>query len=93
MNKSMTLVLISFLLACTSLAAPLQLSGDSGKAILGAINLTNSTNETNITDETELWDWGKLPLGYSLNASGKLAANPVNDDGLVVVPPRSDSIE
>ena len=60
MNKSMTLVLIYFLLACSSLAAPLQLSGNSGKAILGAINLTNSTNDTNITDETELWNWGSF---------------------------------
>jgi len=93
MNNSIMLVLIFVLLGCSSLAAPLQLSGDSGRAILGTINLTNSTNMTNSTNETELWSWGKLPLGHYINASGKLAANPINDDGLVIVPPRSDTIK
>ncbi len=92
MNNSITLILIFVLLASSSLAAPLQLSGNSGRTILGTINLTNSTNETNITDETDLWGWGKLPLGHYINASGKLAANPINDDSLVIVPPRSDAI-
>ncbi|MDD2755581.1 MAG: hypothetical protein PHS80_08645 [Methanothrix sp.] len=78
------------LLACSSIAVSLQLSGDSGRAILGTINLTNSTDETNNTNETDLWSWGKLPVGHFINASGKLAAHPLNDDGLVVVPPRSD---
>jgi hypothetical protein len=90
MNKSIILVLIFILLSCISLAAPLQLSGDSGRAILGAINQTNSSNETYTTNETELWSWGKLPVGHFINASGKLVANPLNDDGLVVVPPSSD---
>jgi len=91
MNKSIILILIFVLLACLSLAAPLQLSGNSGRAILGTINLTNSTNETNTTNETELWSWGKLPVGHFINVSGKLAANPLNDEGLVIVPPRSDA--
>lgn len=81
------------LLAYSSLATPLQLSGDSGRAILSTVNLTNGTNETNDTDETELWNWGKLPLGYHINASGKLAANSINEDGLVVVPPHSEANE
>ena len=90
MKNSIMLALIFLLLACSSFAAPLQLSGDSGRAILGTIDLNNSTNETNPINETELWSWGKLPMGHFINASGKLAANPINDDGLVVVPPRSD---
>lgn len=91
MNKLIISVLIFVLLACISLAAPLQLGGNSGRAILGTINLTNSTNETNTTNETQLWSWGKLPVGHFINASGKLAAHSLNDDGLVVVPPRSDA--
>ena len=91
MNKSIIFVLIFFLLACSSFAASLQLSGNSGRAILGTINLTNSTNQTNTTNETDLWSWGKLPVGHFINASGKLAANSINDDGLVVVSPRSDA--
>jgi hypothetical protein len=92
MKNSMILGLIFLLLACSSFAAPLQLSGDFGRAILGTIDLNNSTNMANTTNETPLWSWEKLPLGYFINASGKLAANPINDDGLVVVPPRSDAI-
>ena len=59
MNKSIIFVLIFVLLACISFAAPLQLSGDSGRAILGTINLTNSTNETNTTNETAAMELGK----------------------------------
>ena len=92
MKNSMILGLIFLLLACSSFAAPLQLSGDFGRAILGTIDLNNSTNMANSTNETQLWSWGKLPVGHFINASGKLATNPINDDGLVVVPPRSDAM-
>jgi hypothetical protein len=84
--------LIIMLLACSSFAAPLQLSGDSGRAILGTIDLNNSTNMANSTNETQLWSWGKLPVGHFINASGKLEANPINTDSLVVVPPRSEAM-
>jgi len=91
MKNTIILSLIFLFLACSSFAAPLQLSGGTGRAILGTIDLNNSTNMTNSTNETELWSWGKLPVGHFINASGKLAANPINDDGLVIVPPRSDT--
>ncbi|MDD4162767.1 MAG: hypothetical protein PHW87_09855 [Methanothrix sp.] len=90
MKNSIILGLIFLLLAFSSFAAPLQLSGGAGRAILGTIDLNNSTNATNSTNETEIWSWGKLPVGHFINASGKLAANPINDDGLVIVQPRSD---
>ena len=90
MKNSLILSLIFLLLACSTLAAPLQLCGNAGRAILGTIDLNNSSNETNTTNESELWNWGNLPVGHFINTSGKLAANPMNDDGLVVVPPRSD---
>jgi len=90
-NSIMLSLIIILLLACSSFAAPLQLSGGAGRAILGTIDLNNSTNETRITNESDLWNWGKLPAGHFINASGKLAANPINDDGLVIVPPHSDT--
>lgn len=90
MNKLIILVLIFVSLACSSFAAPLQLSGNSGRAILDTINLTNSTNAINTTNETELWSWGKLPVGHFINASGKLAAHPLDDEGFVIVPPHTD---
>ena len=88
MRYSVVFVLILLLLALNCLAAPLQLGGDNGRSILGTID--NSTNITNSTNETDLWSWGKLPIGHFINASsGKLAAIPIADDGMVVVPPRS----
>ena len=89
MKNSIMLCIIFLLLACGSFAAPLQLGGNAGRAILSTIELNNSTNEANSTNGTDLWSWGKLPVGHFINASGKLAANPINDDGLVIVPPRS----
>jgi len=91
--KNLIIISLAFLfLACSSSAAPLQLGGSAGKAILGTIDLNNSTNVTNSTNESELWNWGKMPIGHSINASsGKLKADQTNDDGFVVVPPRSDS--
>jgi hypothetical protein len=91
MDKSVILFLSFISLACLSLAAPLQLSGNSGRAILGEINVSNSSNESSTLNDTEeLWSWGKLPVGHFINGTtGKLAASPVSDDGLVVVPPRT----
>jgi hypothetical protein len=88
-NKLIILILVFLLLACISYAAPLQLSGNSGRSILGTINVSNSSNETNTLNETDLWSWGKLPVGHFINDSGKLAARPIDDDGLVVVSPRA----
>ena len=93
MKNSIVLGLIFLLLAGSSFAVPLQLSGNSGRDILSTIDLNNSTNMTNTTNETQLWSWGKLPIGHFINASGKLAANPINDDSLVIVPPRSDAMK
>lgn len=90
MNNKMIISLILLLLAVCSFAAPLQLGGGAGRAILGTIDQNNSTNESNSTQESDLWSWGKLPVGHFINASGKLAADPINDNGLVIVPPRSE---
>jgi|WetSurMetagenome_2_1015567.scaffolds.fasta_scaffold23024_1 hypothetical protein len=91
MKKSIILFLAFISVACLSLAAPLQLSGNSGRTILGEINVSNSSNESSTLNDTrDLWNWGKLPVGHIINGTnGKLAASPVNDDGLVVVPQRA----
>lgn len=92
MNNAMIFGLIFSLLALNCYAAPLQLSGDAGRAILGAIN--NTTNLTNSTNDTAngLWNWGNLPVGHSINASGKLVADPATDGGLVAIQPMSITV-
>ena len=90
MRYSVVFVLTLLLLVLNCFAVPLQLGGGNGRSILGTID--NSTNLTNSTNETDLWSWGKLPIGHFINASsGKLAAIPIADDGMVLVPPRSGS--
>ena len=85
MKNLIVFCVIFLLLALNCFAAPLQLSGGTGRSILGTIDSNNSTNQTNSSNGADLWGWGKLPLGYSMNATGKLIANPVNDNGLVTV--------
>ena len=85
MKNSIVFCVVLLLLALDCFAAPLQLSGGTGRSILGSIDSNNSTNQTNSSNGADLWGWGKLPLGYSMNATGKLIANPVYDNGLVTV--------
>ena len=89
MKNLIVFCVIFLLLALNCLAAPLQLSGGAGRSILGTIDSNNSTNQTNSSNGADLWGWGRLPLGYSMNATGKLIANPVYDNGLVTVSPQS----
>jgi len=72
---------IFMLLAWNCMAASMQLSGDSGKAILRTI-ANNTTNQTNSTNETQggLWSWGKVPLGHLVNTSGNLVMVPLPVD-------------
>ena len=81
LKNSIIFGLIFLLLALNCFAAPLQLSGDTGRSLLGTI-ANNTTNET----AGGLWSWGKAPVGHSINASGELVTNPTGDDGLVAVP-------
>jgi hypothetical protein len=50
--------------------APVQLSGSNGQAILSQIAGSVQTNNT--STNTGLWNWGNIPMGYSLNKSGLL---------------------
>jgi hypothetical protein len=89
MKNLIIFCVIFLLLALNCFAAPLQLGGGTGRSILGSLDSNNSTNQTNSSNGADLWGWGKLPLGYSMNATGKLIANPVYDNGLVTVSPQS----
>ena len=81
MRGLLILGFIFLLLAWTCIAMSLQLSGDSGKAILGTI-ANNTTNLTNSTNETQggLWSWGKVPVGHLVNTSGNLVLVPPPPD-------------
>ncbi len=66
--------LIFLLLILNSEAAtPLSLTGSSGKTILTQIASTNITDEVTKATADGLWNWGKIPMNYELNQSGKLS--------------------
>jgi hypothetical protein len=66
--------------------SPVQLTGSSGKAVLNSLGVNNSSqatealagNASNLTgnnSQGNLWSWGNIPEGYSLNKFGKLIEN------------------
>ena len=79
--------LVFFLLVLNCMAvSPVQLTGSSGKAVLDSLGVNNSSqasgalpgntsNLTGINSLENLWSWGKIPEGYSLNEFGKLVEN------------------
>jgi hypothetical protein len=79
--------LVLFLLALNCMAvSPVQLTGSSGKAVLNSLGVNNSSqasgalagNASNLTGNNslgDLWSWGKIPVGYSINKFGKLVEN------------------
>jgi len=91
MKSAMTFCLIFLLLALNCVAAPMQLSGDTGRSILGTID-NNTTNQTSANNDSanDLWSWGKVPVGHSINdSSGGLHTDPMVDDGMVEAYPMS----
>ena len=68
--------LILLVLALNSEAsAPVQLSGSSGLAILNQI--AGSAQANNTSKNSDLWNWGNIPIGYGLNKSGIMT--PIQD--------------
>ena len=79
--------LVLFLLAVNCMAiSPVQLTGSSGKAVLNSLGINNSSqaaealagnasNLTGINSLENLWSWGNIPEGYSINKFGKLVEN------------------
>ena len=73
--------LIILLLALNCMAtATVQLGGDSGKAILTQVASVNVTDQTTKASHGDLWNWGKIPMNYAINKSGKLIESPSIDD-------------
>jgi hypothetical protein len=83
--------LVLFLLALNCMAvSPVQLTGSSGKAVLNSLGVNNSSqasgalagNASNLTGNNSLdnlWSWGNIPVGYSLNKFGKLVQNATEE--------------
>ena len=72
MRKLMLLSLIILLLALNCMAIEtVQLGGDSGKAILTQVASLNVTNQTTKASQGDLRNWGKIPMNYELDKSGK----------------------
>jgi hypothetical protein len=84
--------LVLFLLAlnCTAVS-PVQLTGSSGKAVLDSLGVNNSSqasgalagntsNLTGINSLENLWSWGNIPEGYSINKSGNLVQNSTDTE-------------
>lgn len=61
-------------------AEPVQLSGIDGQTILSQVASSNITNHVTKASATDLWSWGKIPLNYALNESGKIFELPSIDD-------------
>lgn len=66
---------------------------ETNNSINNTINDTaNETSNLTTSDDKVkdgLWSWGKVPVGHSLNQSGKLITNPIMSDPTVEIPPKS----
>jgi hypothetical protein len=72
MRRLMLSSLIILLLAWNCMAtATVQLGGDSGKAILNQVASVNITDQTTKASQGDLWNWGKIPMNYAIDKSGK----------------------
>lgn len=81
MKKVIIVWLVLFLLAMDcSAAEPIQLSGINGQTILAQVASANITNQITKASAVDLWSWGKIPLNYALNGSGKLFEIPLIDE-------------
>ena len=84
------LVFSLLVLNCMAVS-PVQLTGSSGKAVLDSLGVNNSSqtsgalagnasNLTGINSLENLWGWGKIPEGYSLDKSGNLVENSTDTE-------------
>ena len=82
-----TIILLALSLNCGA-TAPVQLSGSNGQAVLSQIavpvqtNNTNSGQTNNSSTNTHLWNWGSIPIGYTLNKSGLLTPFDYTNEGV-----------
>jgi hypothetical protein len=81
MRRMMLSSLIILLLALNCMAtATVQLGGDSGKAILKQVASVNITDQTTKASQGDLWNWGKIPMNYALDKSGKPIEEASDDE-------------
>ena len=65
-----SLLLLILVLSCGAIAQVVELSGTHGQAVLS--QLTGSARATNISPNSGQWNWGDIPMGYTLNQTGQL---------------------
>jgi hypothetical protein len=74
-----TIVICGIILLALALnygaVAYVDLTGSNGQTILN--QLTGSANAVNLSTNTGLWNWGNIPMGYTLNQSDHL--NPIRN--------------
>ena len=88
------IALILLALNCEA-AAPVQLSGIGGLAILAQVASTNITNQVTKASAGELWNWGDLPMNKVLDKPGKivdLASDAGSDDDNVWLAAKSQEM-
>ena len=73
------LILLALSLNCEA-TTPVQLSGSNGQAILSQIAVPVQTNNTSAN--TNLWNWGSIPSGYTVNKSGILTPFEYVNNGI-----------
>ncbi len=76
-------LILSLLTLNSGAIAPLKLSGIGGQAILAKVASTNMTTEVTKASANDLWNWGKIPMNYEINESGRLheaASGPDEDN-------------
>ncbi len=55
---------------------PVQLSGIGGQTILTQVASKNLTHQLTAALPGDLWNWGRIPMNYVVNDSGKLVELP-----------------
>jgi hypothetical protein len=63
------LILLVLALNCEA-TEPVQLSGANGQSTL--MKITGTVQFVNASANTGLWNWGGIPMGYTLNQTGQL---------------------
>ncbi len=86
------LIVLLLALNCEA-AAPVQLSGIGGQTILARLASTNITTQITKASAGDLWNWGKIPMNYALDGSGKMIELPSADEDNIWLGARSNEIK
>ena len=74
-----SLIILSLALNCMA-TETVQLGGNNGKAILAQIASVNVTDQMTKASQGDLWNWGKIPMNYEIDKSGKPIEEASADD-------------